>query len=100
MKAFATETDSRIEEYLRTVEDEMLRTLTSLDLFATGRTAFAVVLSEDADDKAGMLMMTQWGDEVAAVKEAVSRVQAAMRNSGYRWPGPSGDSRCRRSRRR
>jgi magnesium chelatase family protein len=24
----------------------------------------------------------------AAVKEAVSRVQAAMRNSGYRWPGP------------
>jgi len=24
----------------------------------------------------------------AAVKEAVSRVQAAMRNGGYRWPGP------------
>jgi len=24
----------------------------------------------------------------AAVKEAVSRVQAAMRNCGYRWPGP------------
>ena len=24
----------------------------------------------------------------AAVKEAVSRVQSAMRNSGYRWPGP------------
>lgn len=24
----------------------------------------------------------------AAVKESVSRIQAAMRNSGYRWPGP------------
>ena len=24
----------------------------------------------------------------AAVKEAISRVQAAMRNCGYRWPGP------------
>ncbi len=24
----------------------------------------------------------------AAVKEAISRVQSAMRNSGYRWPGP------------
>ncbi|NLF31161.1 MAG: YifB family Mg chelatase-like AAA ATPase [Planctomycetes bacterium] len=24
----------------------------------------------------------------AAVKESISRVQAAMRNSGYRWPGP------------
>ena len=24
----------------------------------------------------------------AAVKESVSRIQAALRNSGYRWPGP------------
>jgi len=24
----------------------------------------------------------------AAVKESISRVQSAMRNSGYRWPGP------------
>ena len=23
-----------------------------------------------------------------AVKESVSRIQAALRNSGYRWPGP------------
>ena len=24
----------------------------------------------------------------AAVKESVSRIQSALRNSGYRWPGP------------
>ena len=24
-----------------------------------------------------------------AVKESVSRIQAAVRNSGYRWPGPT-----------
>ena len=24
----------------------------------------------------------------AAVKESISRIQAALRNSGYRWPGP------------
>ena len=28
------------------------------------------------------------GLPTAAVKESVSRIQAALRNSGYRWPGP------------
>ncbi|MFW6146027.1 MAG: YifB family Mg chelatase-like AAA ATPase [Planctomycetota bacterium] len=36
----------------------------------------------------GMEGLSLVGLPDAAVKESISRVQAAMRNSGYRWPGP------------
>jgi len=38
--------------------------------------------------RGGMAELSLVGLPDAAVKESISRVQAAMRNSGYRWPGP------------
>jgi len=38
--------------------------------------------------KGGMGEVKLVGLADAAVKESVSRIQAALRNSGYRWPGP------------
>ena len=36
----------------------------------------------------GMAEIKLVGMADTAVKESVSRIQAALRNSGYRWPGP------------
>jgi len=38
--------------------------------------------------RAGMGELKLVGMAETAVKESVSRIQAALRNSGYRWPGP------------
>ncbi len=38
--------------------------------------------------RGGMEGLSLVGLPDAAVKESISRVQASMRNSGYRWPGP------------
>ena len=49
----------------------------------------AVVCEVEADvARGGMGELKLVGLADTAVKESVSRIQAALRNSGYRWPGP------------
>jgi magnesium chelatase family protein len=49
----------------------------------------AVACEVEADVSfGGMGELKLVGLAEAAVKESVSRIQAALRNSGYRWPGP------------
>jgi len=49
----------------------------------------AVACEVETDvSKGGMGEVKLVGLADAAVKESVARIQAAMRNSGYRWPGP------------
>lgn len=49
----------------------------------------AIACEVEADvTRGGMGELKLVGLAEAAVKESVSRIQAALRNSGYRWPGP------------
>jgi magnesium chelatase family protein len=52
-----------------------------------GIDAFACEVEADVAH-GGLGEMKLVGLPDAAVKESISRVQAALRNSGYRWPGP------------
>jgi len=49
----------------------------------------AVACEVEADvSKGGIGELKLVGLAEAAVRESISRIQAALRNSGYRWPGP------------
>ena len=52
---------------------------------AIGCEVEADVVTATSDSKPDIRLV---GLAEAAVKESVSRIQAALRNSGYRWPGP------------
>ena len=53
----------------------------------TGIDAIACEVEVDVS-KGGMGELKLVGLADAAVRESISRIQAALRNSGYRWPGP------------
>jgi magnesium chelatase family protein len=49
----------------------------------------AIACEVEADvSMGGQIELKLVGLAEVSVKESVSRVQSALRNSGYRWPGP------------
>ena len=88
MREFVTETERRFKEYLKSVEDETVRTIVAADALPSGRLVFAFILPKE-DNSVGedptMLFISQWGEKTGAVKDAVEKmVQKSIEDGAKR----------------
>jgi hypothetical protein len=88
MKAFVTETERRLKEFLQSSEDETVRTIAAVDALPSGKVAFAFILPKEgspAETEPKMLFIAQWGEKLEVVKDAVEKmVQKAIEDGSKR----------------
>jgi hypothetical protein len=90
MAAFVDDFKSKWREKIRRMDNEFIRVVTEADALPQGRVAVALVLNpptaetKDADELP-LLFITQWGQAIAKIKEAVDKMaKKTIEDGAYR----------------
>lgn len=88
MAAFVDDFKTKWREKIRKPDNELLRVIADIDTFPRGRVAVAFVLNEQINKDANeppLLLITQWGQTIAKIKEAVDKtVEKAIEDGTHR----------------
>ena len=88
MAAFVDDFKTKWREKIRKPDNELLRVIADIDTFPRGRVAVAFVLNEQINKDANeppLLLITQWGQTIAKIKEAVDKtVEKAIEDGAHR----------------
>ena len=88
MAAFVDDFKTKWREKIRKPDNELLRVIADIDTFPQGRVAVAFVLNEQINKDANeppLLLITQWGQTIAKIKEAVDKtVEKAIEDGAHR----------------
>ncbi|HUU16859.1 MAG TPA: DUF3352 domain-containing protein [Sedimentisphaerales bacterium] len=88
MAAFIDDFKTKWREKIRKPDNELLRVIADIDTFPRGRVAVAFVLNEQINKDANeppLLLITQWGQTIAKIKEAVDKtVEKAVEDGAHR----------------
>ena len=87
MTAFVEDFKSKLREKVKQTDNELVRTIFDTEILPQGRAAVALVLNEQTKDanEPPILFVTQWGQSIDKIKEAVDKmVQKAIENGARR----------------
>jgi hypothetical protein len=87
MTAFVEDFKTKLREKVKQMDNELVRTIFDTEILPQGRVAFALVLNEQTKDanEPPILFITQWGQSIDKIKEAVDKmVQKAIENGARR----------------
>jgi len=88
MAAFVDDFKTKWREKIRKPDNELLRVIADIDALPQGRVAAAFVLNEQINKDANeppLLLITQWGQTIAKIKEAVDKmVEKAIEDGAHR----------------
>jgi len=87
MTAFVEDFKTRFREKVKQMDNEFVRTIVDTKIWPQGRVAVALVLNEQTKDanEPPVLFITQWGQSIDKIKEAVDKmVQKAIENGARR----------------
>jgi len=87
MTAFVEDFKARFREKIKQMDNELVRTIVDTKIWPQGRVAVALVLNEQTKDanEPPILFITQWGQSIDKIKEAVDKtVQKAIENGARR----------------
>ncbi|MCX5638305.1 MAG: hypothetical protein NTX52_11530 [Planctomycetota bacterium] len=87
MTAFVEDFKTKLREKVKQMDNELVRTIVDTEILPQGRVAVALVLNEQTKDanEPPILLMSQWGQSIAKIKEAVDKmVQKAIENGANR----------------
>jgi len=88
MAAFVEDFKTKWRETIRKPDNELLKVIADADTFPRGRVAVAFVLNEQINKDANeppLLLITQWGQTIAKIKEAVDKtVEKAIEDGAHR----------------
>jgi hypothetical protein len=86
MKAFVDDVKAKWQEKKQKSENELLRIIADANVWPKGRAAVALVLDERAKDanEPPVLLITQWGENIDKVKEAVGKIVEKAVEKGAR----------------
>jgi len=88
MAAFVDDFKTKWREKIRKPDNELLRVIADMDALPQGRVAVAFVLNEQINEDANeppLLLITQWGQTIAKIKEAVDKtVEKAIEDGAHR----------------
>jgi len=88
MAAFVDDFKTKWREKIRKPDNELLRVIADMDALPQGRAAVAFVLNEQINEDANeppLLLITQWGQTIAKIKEAVDKtVEKAIEDGAHR----------------
>ncbi len=88
MAAFVDDFKTKWREKIRKPDNKLLRVIADIDTFPQGRVAVAFVLNEQINKDANeppLLLITQWGQTIAKIKEAVDKtVEKAIEDGAHR----------------
>jgi hypothetical protein len=86
MKAFVDDVKAKWQEKKQKSENELLRIIADANVWPQGRAAVALVLDERAKDanEPPVLFITQWGENIDKVKDAVSKIVEKAVEKGAR----------------
>ena len=85
--AFVEDFKSKLREKVKQTDNELVRTIFDTEILPQGRVAVALVLNEQTKDanEPPILFVTQWGQSIDKIKEAVDKmVQKAIENGARR----------------
>lgn len=85
--AFVEDFKSKLREKVKQTDNELVRTIFDTEILPQGRVAVALVLNEQTKDanEPPILFITQWGQSIDKIKEAVDKmVQKAIENGARR----------------
>jgi len=88
MAAFVDDFKTKWREKIRKPDNELLRVIADIDTLPHGRVAIVFVLNEQINKDANeppLLLITQWGQTIAKIKEAVDKtVEKAIEDGAHR----------------
>ncbi len=88
MAAFVDDLKTKWREKIRKPDNELLSVVADIDTFPRGRVAVAFVLNEQINKDANeppLLLITQWGQTIAKIKEAVDKtVEKVIEDGAHR----------------
>ncbi|MFZ2149436.1 MAG: hypothetical protein WAV28_19670 [Sedimentisphaerales bacterium] len=88
MAAFVDDFKTKWREKIRKADNKLLKVIADMDALPQGRAAVAFVLNEQINEDANeppLLLISQWGQTIAKVKEAVDKtVEKAIENGAHR----------------
>ncbi len=87
MTAFVDNFKAKWREKIREMDNEIATAIVEADVLPQGRVAFALVLNEQTKDanEPPVLLITQWGENIAKIKEAIDKmVKKAVENGAHR----------------
>ena len=87
MKRFVDDFKSKWQEKIRKHNNELVRTITDIDVLPEGRAALALIFDEQTKDfnEPPLLLISQWGRNIDKIKETVAKiVQKAIENEAHR----------------
>lgn len=86
MAAFVDDVKEKIRETIKEADSEFASSMFELDLLPRGRAAFVLVLNQKALDagEPTALFITQWGENLAKIKQAVDKIVKKAIEEGAR----------------
>lgn len=87
MAAFVEDFTTKWRQKMREMDNEILRTIVDAEVLPQGRLAVALVFGEQSKNvrESPFLLITQWGENVSKIKEAVDKmVEKAVEDGAHR----------------